>query len=342
MCRLASPLSPNRCRRANQRAFSLTFFFFFFLVRQLSEYLVNFQAVIPEITLAPSSAGLLLKSFMSNQSVAADSAGTRALYTNMDLPASIFADYRVPFADAMELTVTLREFKAFVQFGDVVARPIVIKFTASGQPISLSMTGQTGFQADMMLATVSNADEDATMSAATAAATAAAAAKTIKKQPAPVEKKAERAPPAGANNADDDNSSSYYYSYDTSRTDVPQPPQPLPALKQEKGAKGTAAAAATAAAAVAAATVTSAASSSAIAAAKAGAAAARTRENANNARAAEMVVDNTELPSETTATGANARHPMVLDDEPLDFPPSPSHSPLIPVGALYRDPSPEI
>ncbi len=319
-------------------------------MRQLSEYLVNFQAVIPEITLAPSSAGLLLKSFMSNQSVAADSAGTRALYTNMDLPASIFADYRVPFADAMELTVTLREFKAFVQFGDVVARPIVIKFTASGQPISLSMTGQTGFQADMMLATVSNADEDATMSAATAAATAAAAAaaaKPIKKQPAPAEKKAERAPPAGANNADDDNSSSYYYSYDTSRTDVPQPPQPLPALKQEKVAKGTAAATAAAAVAAAAAaaaatTVTSATSSSAIAAAKAGAAAARTRENANNARAAEMVVDNTELPSETTATGANARHPMVLDDEPLDFPPSPSHSPLIPVGALYRDPSPEI
>lgn len=317
--------------------------------KQLSEYLVNFQTVIPEITLAPSSAGLLLKSFMSTQSVAADGAGTRALYTNMELPASIFTDFRVPFGDAMELTVTLREFKAFVAFGDFVARPLVLKFTASGQPIALSMTGLNGFSADMMLATVSNNDED-TMSATTAALAAAAVAAAtagagkppIKQQPAD-KKPARSAPPpaaaaaAAGNNADDDNSSSYYYSYDTSRTtEAPPakkapPPNLPPVTKQEKVAKTHTAAGAAAAASNAAA------SSSALAAAAAAAKAARARENANNMRANDMVVDNTEQPSETTGPRQAA-----VRDVPMEFPPSPTHSPTIPVGALFRDPSPEI
>jgi hypothetical protein len=294
--------------------------------QQLGEYLSNFQTVIPEITLAPSASGLLLKSFMSNQSVSVEGAGARALYTNMELPSSIFADYRVPFADPMELTVTLREFKAFVAFGDVIARPLVVKFTATGQPIALSMTGTVGFSADMMLATVSNADEDATASAVSAATSVPTSA-NIKVKKAPVVKQqpnSKTVPTTGNNNADDENSSSYYYSYDTSMTDAGQqrqlPPALPPVTKKEKiAAKDKVAA---------------------------------TKPAAANARRAsapsDMLIDNTEQPtSDTARTGergaTRASHMVDVDDEPLEFPPSPTRDGGgAGVEALFREPSPEI
>jgi hypothetical protein len=291
----------------------------------LGEYLANFQTVIPEITLAPCATGLSLKSFMSNQSISVEGAGARALYTNMDLPCSIFADYRVPFAEPMELTVTLREFKAFVAFGDVIARPLVIKFTATGQPIALSMTGTVGFSADMMLATVSNADDDATASAVSAAASVAANIKP--KAPVVKQQPGKSLPATGNNAADDENSSSYYYSYDTSVTNdagaPPPPPQRLPptktalppVTKKEKvtAHKPTAAPVA---------------------------AAARRTSSAQT----DMLIDNTEPASDTGGrTGERApraSHTVDLDDEPLEFPPSPTRA--IGVGQLFREPSPEI
>jgi hypothetical protein len=290
---------------------------------QLSEYLSNFQTVIPEITLAPCASGLSLKSFMSNQSVSVEGAGARALYTNMDLPSSIFADYRVPFAEPMELTVTLREFKAFVAFGDVIARPLVIKFTSTGQPIALSMTGTVGFSADMMLATVSNAEDDATASAVSGAATAAAPV-SVKKAPVVKKQPAKSLPTTGNNAADDENSSSYYYSYDTSVTNDAGAPPPSktvvalpPVTKKEKV------------------TAPKAAPVKSVAVA-----AARRTSSAQN----DMLIDNTEqVASDTGRTGERAPHPCLnldADDEQFDFPPSPTRA--VGVDQLFREPSPEI
>jgi hypothetical protein len=104
--------------------------------KQLSEYLSNFHTSIPEITISASRDKLSLQSFLNGQinqgkqrrprkilrarldfqalSLILDfcaAEGVRALYTQMELPTTVFSEYFVKNDDAIALTVSLREFK---------------------------------------------------------------------------------------------------------------------------------------------------------------------------------------------------------------------------------------
>ena len=93
------------------------------VAKQFGEYLHNFVTQIPEITLVPEPAALQLRSFVSAPAHALSSA-PRALSTQLSLPSSLFSLYAPPVPPTtVNLTVSLKELKAFVAFCEYLARP---------------------------------------------------------------------------------------------------------------------------------------------------------------------------------------------------------------------------
>jgi hypothetical protein len=128
--------------------------------RTLQDCVANFQNNVEEVTLVPHPQHLRLKTYVDDTLVpssrpgsAGKDVGKSVLMTELVVDAQDFDQYAVQDG-AGELTFSLKELRAILQFCEAAGQPISVFFSDPGQPILWSVNCFDALQVEFVLATL--------------------------------------------------------------------------------------------------------------------------------------------------------------------------------------------
>ena len=128
--------------------------------RTLQDCVQNFHSGIEEITFVPLAGNIKMKSYVE-EGISAGRPGAgevnslAVLSTEIVVDAADFEHYTIK-PNTGELTFSLKELKAILQFCEAAGQPVSIYFSDPGQPILWSVNCYDSLTADFVLATASS------------------------------------------------------------------------------------------------------------------------------------------------------------------------------------------